>query len=205
VREMNRGQFLRLGVAGAGAAAAAGAGVLAAPAAAALPGPIPEGDDVGYLSFGAVAELTSLAWYRRALTVRGFSRGERRRLRVAAAAKRGHILRINRALGADAILPGDFAADFPASSLASRDRALGLGAELERLLVGAYMNGAAFAHDPGTRLLLGRLLTYDAQQLAWLRGLTGGLAGTGLPNPATLEQAGATLDRLVTTPSFRNP
>jgi hypothetical protein len=203
LHEMNRGQFLRLGVAG--AAAAAGAGVLAGPAAAALPVPQPQGDDVGYLSFGAVAELTSLAWYRRALRVRGFSRGERRRLQLAGTAKRDHVVRINAALGADAVAPDDFAASFPASSLRSRETAIGLGGELEGLLVGVYLNGAAFARDSATRLLLGRLLTYDAQQLAWIRGLTGGLAGAGLPGPATLEQAGATLDRLVTTPSFTNP
>lgn len=201
---MNRGQFLRLGMTTA-AAAAAGAGVLAAPAAAALPVPAPQGDDVGYLSFGAVGELTSLAWYRRALRVRGFSAGERRRLTAAASAKREHIARINTALGADALQPGDFAANFPASAVVSRDRALALGRELEDLLVGVYLNGAAFARDSATRLLLGRLLTYDAQQLAWMRGLTGGVPGAGLANPATLEQAGARLDRLVTTPSFDNP
>jgi hypothetical protein len=204
LREMNRGQFLRLGMTTA-ATAAAGAGVLAAPAAAALPVPAPQGDDVGYLSFGAVGELTSLAWYRQALRVRGFSAAERRRLTAAATAKRAHIIRINTALGADALQPGDFAANFAASSVASRDRALAVGRELEDLLVGVYVNGAAFARDPATRLLLGRLLSYDAQQLAWLRGLTGGLPGAGLPSPATLEQAGARLDRLVTTPSFTNP
>src|SRR3954463_5619636 len=105
---MNRAQFLRLGI-----AAAAGAGVLAAPAAAALPPPAPQGDDVGYLSFGAVAELTSLAWYRRALRVRGFSAGERRRLTTAATAKRAHVAHINAALGPDAVAPADFAARFP--------------------------------------------------------------------------------------------
>jgi hypothetical protein len=176
--------------------------VLAGPAAAALPVPKPQGDDVGYLSFGAVAELTSLAWYRRALSVRGFSRGERRRLQLGAPAKRDHVVRINAALGADAVAPDDFAANFPAASVASRERAIALGAELEGLLVGVYLNGAAFARDSATRLLLGRLLTYDAQQLAWIHGLTGGVAAAGLPSPATLEQAGATLDRLVTTPSF---
>jgi ferritin-like protein len=195
----SRRQFLAVGI------AAAAGGVIATPASAALPVPAPQGDDVGYLSFGAVAELTSLAWYDRAGSVSGFSAAERRRLRAAAAAKRDHIARINRALGADAVAPDDFAANFPAASLRSRDRALGLGRELEDLLVGVYLNGAAFARDAATRLLLGRLLTYDAQQLAWLRGLTGGLASTGLPVPATLEAAGAALDRLVTTPTFTNP
>src|SRR3954452_17569761 len=200
--DMNRGQFLRLGAAG--AAAAVGAGVLAGPAAAALPVPKPQGDDVGYLSFGAVAELTSLAWYRRALRVRGFSAGERRRLTAAAGAKRAHIQRINTALGADALQPGDFAANFPASSLVSRGRAIGVGREVEDLLVGVYLNGAAFARDSATRLLIARLLAYDAQQLAWLRGLTGGLAGAGLASPASLEQAGAPPDALVPHAHFNN-
>src|SRR3954454_15283472 len=197
--DITRAELLRLGVAVAG-----GAGVCAAPPAAALPPPAPQGDDIGFLSFGAVAELTSLAWYRRALRVRGFSAGERRRLTAAATAKRAHLQRINTALGADALLPGDFAANFPASSLASRGRAIAVGREVEDLLVGVYLNGAAFARDAATRLLIGRLLAYDAQQLSWLRGLTGGLAGSVLASPATLEQAGARLDALVTTPSFTN-
>jgi hypothetical protein len=200
---MNRRQFVRLGVAG--AAAAGGAGVVAGRAAGALPVPTPQGDDVGYLAFGAVGELTSLAWYERAAGVRGFSVSERRRLRAGAAAKRAHIARINAALGPDAVAAGDFAARFTARALRSRDRALALGRELEDLLVGVHLNGAAFARDAATRLLLARLLTYDAQQLAWMRALTGGLAGAGLPSPATLEQAGARLDALVTTPTFTDP
>src|SRR3954447_21981327 len=102
--EMNRGQFLRLGLAG--AVGSAGAALLAGPAAAALPAPEPTGDDVGYLSFAAVAEQTSRAWYRRALTVHGFSAGERRRLTAGAGAKADHLQRINAVLGADAIRPG---------------------------------------------------------------------------------------------------
>jgi ferritin-like protein len=198
-RATSRRGFLALGV------AAVAGGAIPTPASAALPVPAPQGDDVGYLSFGVVAELTSLAWYERTRTVGGFSAGERRRLRAAASAKRGHIARINTALGADAVAADDFAARFPAASLRSRARAIGIGRELEGLLVGVYLSGAAFARDSATRLLLGRLLAYDAQQLAWLRGLTGGLAAGGLPGPATLETAGAALDRLITTPAFTNP
>jgi hypothetical protein len=198
--EMNRGQFLRLGLAG--AVGSAGAGLLAGPAAAALPAPEPTGDDVGYLSFAAVAEQTSRAWYRRALTVHGFSAGERRRLTAGAGAKADHLQRINAVLGADAIRPGDFDASFPASAFASQARAAALGARIEDLLVGVYLTGAAFATDDATRLLLGRLLAFDAQQLAWIRGLTGRLPAGGLPVPQTVEQAGTVLDRLVTTPNF---
>jgi Ferritin-like domain len=200
LHEMNRGQFLRLGLAG--AVGTAGAGVLAGPAAAALPAPAPKGDDVGYLAFGAVAEQTSRAWYRRALTVHGFSAGERRRLTAAARAKAAHLQRINAVLGADAIRPGDFGASFPASAFCSRVRAAALGARIEELLVSVYLTGAAFASDNATRLLLGRLLAFDAQQLAWIRGLTGALPASGLPVPQTVEQAGTVLDGLVTTPNF---
>jgi hypothetical protein len=200
VPEINRGQFLRLGVAG--VVGTVGAGLLAGPASAALPTPTPQGDDVGFLSFGAVAEQTSRAWYRRALAVRGFTDGDRRRLQSAQTAKGEHITRINAALGADAIQPGDFAARFPAAAFATKDRTIALGRRLEEILVSTYLNGASFAHDSGTRLLLGRLLTYDAQQLAWMRGLTGSVPAGGLPNPLSLEQAGAQLDLVITTPNF---
>lgn len=199
-RRLSRAQFLRIGLAG--AAGASGAGLLAGPAGAALPAPAPSGDDVGYLAFGAVAEQTSRTWYRRALAVKGFSAGERRRLTAAAKAKGAHLQRINAVLGADAIRPGDFGANFPASAFASPARAAALGAGIEELLVSVYLTGAAFAGDSATRLLLGRLLAFDAAQLAWIRGMAGGLPAAGLPVPQTVEQAGAALDRLVTTPNF---
>ena len=198
MQRMDRADFLRWGAAG---AVAAGGGVLAGPAAAALPPPAPQGDDVAFLAFGAVAERASLAWYRDALRVHGFSRGERRRLVSGAGAKVGHINRLNQALGADAVAAGDFEAAFPTRDMATRRRALRLGGEVESLLVGVYLNGAAFARDSATRLLLGRLLAYDAQQLAWMRNLAG-VAASGLPDPLSVEQAGAQLDRLITTPAF---
>ena len=198
--EINRGQFLRLGVAG--VVGTVGAGLLAGPAAAALPVPAPQGDDVGFLSFGVVAELASRAWYQQAPRARGFTAGERRRLAQGHAAKADHIKRLNAVLGADAIQAGDFATSFPDGSFATKARALSLGERIEALLVGTYLNGAAFARDSATRLLLGRVLTFDAQQLAWMRGLGGGAAATGLPIPLSLEQAGATLDRVITTPNF---
>jgi hypothetical protein len=200
VPEIDRGQFLRVGVSGVGGTV--GAGLLAGPATAALPAPTPQGDDVGFLSFAAVAEQTSVSWYARALRVSGFSAGDRRRLQSAQTAKGRHITRINAALGADAIQPGDFAARFPAAAFATPERAIALGERIEEVLVATYLNGASFAHDPGTRLLLGRLLTYDAQMLAWMRGVTGAVPAGGLPNPLSLEQAGRQLDLVITTPNF---
>ena len=44
---------------------------------------------------------------------------------------------------------------------------MALGVELEELLVGVYVNGAGYAADPGTRLLIARLLTVDGQLLGY--------------------------------------
>ena len=54
--------------------------------------------------------------------------------------------------------------DRPAQELVRdpRQGARALGERLEELLVGVYLNGAGYAADPGTRLLIGRLLTSDA-------------------------------------------
>ena len=152
-----------------------------------------------------MAEQASAAWYERAARVRGFSAGERRRLQHGRAAKVDHIKRINAVLGPDAIAPGVFDANFPESTFSSKARAVAAGASLENLLVGVFLNGAAFAADSATRLMLGRLLTFDAQQLAWMRGLEGAPAASGLAVPLSLEQAGAQLDRIVTTPNFPTP
>ncbi len=71
---------------------------------------------------------------------------------------------------------------------------------LEELLVGVYLNGAGYAADPGTRLLIGRLLTVDGQLLGSLRAMSGKAVGAGLPSPMTTEQAGDALDKLITVP-----
>lgn len=197
--DLSRGAFLRLG---AGSLVTAG-GVLGgtAVAVAAPPPAKPIGDDVGFLAFGVVAERTALAFYRRALaTPRRFTAHDRAAFGRAVAAKREHVVRLNAALGADAVGTKDYAVDFPKPTFASKARALELGAGLEETLVGVYLSGAAWAADPGTRLLASRLLTVDGQLLAALRGLAGKHTVGGLPTPLSTDQAGATLDKLITVP-----
>ena len=64
--DVTRGGFLRLGAAGVTTAAG---GMLVGGAALAAPPPAtPQGDDVGFLTFGVVAERTALAFYKKALT-----------------------------------------------------------------------------------------------------------------------------------------
>ena len=196
--ELSRAQFLRLGASGV-AAAATGSALGAGVASGALPGATPQGDDIGFLTFGVVAERTALAFYRKALTTPGlFDAAERRRLTAARAAKREHVTKLNAVLGADAVGADDYAVDFPKATFASHDRAVALGIELERLLVGVYVFGAGYSADPGTRLLISRLLTVDGQLLANLRAMVGKPAADGLPIPLSTEQAGDALDKLIT-------
>jgi hypothetical protein len=196
---LSRKGFLALGASG---VATAAAGALGPAAALAAPQPpAPEGDDLGFLAFGSVGEGASRAFYRQALaTARLFDAGERRRLTQALKAKREHIIRLSTAMGPDAVGPGDFEVDLPKSSFATRDKALALGAGLEELLVGVYVTGAGYAADPGTRLLIARLLTVDGQLLGSLHAMAGKPVGEGLPSPLSTEQAGAALDKLITVP-----
>ena len=201
--DLTRAAFLRLGATGAAAAAGTGLiGALAPAAAQAAPPPVtPKGDDVGFLAFGAVAERASLDFYRQALKTPGiFTGSERRHLRQAAQAKRKNLIKINAALGPDAVSDGDFEVNLPKSGLRSRDRAVELGASLEELLVGVYVSGAGYAADQGTRLFIARLLTMDGQFLATLRTMAGKAPAAGLPAPMDVEVAGDALDKLLTVP-----
>jgi hypothetical protein len=118
----------------------------------------------------------------------------------ARTAKRDHVNRLNAALGADAVGAADYEVDFPKDAFASRPKAVSLGIELEKLLVGVYVNGAGYSADPGTRLLISRLLTVDGQLLGSLRAMIRKPVADGLPIPLSTEQAGAALDKLIAVP-----
>src|SRR3954469_2045177 len=99
---LSRKGFLTLGAAGVTTAAA---GALGPAAALAAPQPpAPQGDDLGFLAFGAVAEGASRVFYRTALATPGlFDAGERRRLTQAGKAKRENVIRLAAAMGPDAV------------------------------------------------------------------------------------------------------
>jgi len=202
VIEVDRGEFLRLGAGGLVAVTAAGA--LVAPAAAQLPALTPQEDDIAFLSFASLAERTSRDFYRAAVKQKatGLSPAERRHLDRVASAKRAHILRLDAALGADAPAMGDFVTVLPKDAVKTRARILALGQQLETLLVRVYLNGVGFAVDPATRLLLGRFLAYDAEQIAWLRSAAGHASPAGLFSPIDLEPAADQLDAFLSTPDF---
>jgi hypothetical protein len=201
VTDMDRGGFLRLGAGGLIAAAATG---IAVPAASAQPPLAPKDDDVAFLSFATVAERTSRDFYRAAYKQAGtgLTAAQRRHINRVASAKRAHITRLNAALGGDAPQSSDFVTVLPKGAVKTAARIAALGEQLETLLVRVYLNGVGFAQDPATRLFLGRLLAYDAEMLAWLRGVSGHSSPAGLLSPIDLEPAANALDAFLSTPDF---
>lgn len=200
--EVDRRDVLRLGAGG--VIAAVTAGLVPPTAGAQLPAPTPIDDDIAFLSFATVAERASRDFYRAAFrrAKSGLTSPQRRHINRVASAKRGHILLLNAALGSDAPLSSDFVTILPKGAVKTRARILALAERLERLLVRVYLNGVAFTEDPATRLFLGRLLAYDAEQVAWLRGVSGHASKAGLFSPIELEAAAAELDAFLSTPDF---
>jgi hypothetical protein len=182
-----------------GAVAALGVVVPAAVASAdALPTPAPQGDDAGFLQFGALAERVSLDAYRAAAKQSGnWSAAEQAMFKTLIAQKRDHVLQLTLALGANAPAPDDYTIKLPASALSSRRGTLSLLERLEQLLVGVYLGGAAFTADDASRLLIARLLASDAQDLSALRTLRGVRVVATMPTPIDLEAAGTQLDALL--------
>jgi len=166
----------------------------AAPAA-----PVPQGDDIAFLSFGAVAEGVLARVYADAQLVRGaFTAAEKRLLGHAHDREIDNVRRLNAALGPEDAVPLE---DFSrVVALGSRAGALKVARRLETIVVGVYLNGVGYAADPGTRLLLGRLIGVASGQQAVLTALAGERLG-GLPQPIDPEAAGALLDTYIKDPT----
>ncbi|MFN8203928.1 MAG: hypothetical protein U0S48_15295 [Solirubrobacteraceae bacterium] len=156
---------------------------------------------MGYLQFAAVAERVNLTYLRELRSARWLSGPERAVVVRAIAAKRETTMALELALGADAPQPGDFVAVFPQGALDARRGGLARGTRLQRLIVQTLVGGAPFVADPGTRLLLTRVVSADTAQLSMWHRLTGDQTVGGLPTSVDLETAGDLLDRYLTQPS----
>jgi hypothetical protein len=192
---IDRAQFLRLGALGAGASL-----LPVSPASAAAPAP--QGDDLGFIQFGAVAELVSLEFMRTARRAAAVTGRVQRRIALVRNTKLQQFWELNGILGADAVQPNDFEIVLSERHFASLKRIAALGERIETLLVGTFLSGIHNAEDRGTRLLLGQLLAYDGQLLAWMRELRGATNPARLPAPLSLEQAGPSLDEFLAIPGI---
>lgn len=191
---IDRGEFIRLGVLG------AGAGLLAVPATAGATAPTPQGDDLGFVQFAAVGELVSLEFARAARRAPAISGGVQRRIALTRNTKLKQFWNLNGILGTDAVSPTDYEIVLRERDFATEQRIAALGERIETLLVGTCLSAVHNTEDRATRLLMGQLLAYEAQQLAWMRELRGVTNPARLPAPLSLEQAGPSLDRFLAIP-----
>ena len=155
-RQINRGQFLRLGVAGVVGGSARGCW----PARPRAPcrRPRPRATTSASCRSARVAELTSRAWYRGALPTTGaFAPAERRRLQqVARRQGRPHRAAQRSRSAADAIQRRRLRRDLRRTARSrTKARALALGEDIEWLLVGVYLERrglrARRGHAPAAR------------------------------------------------------
>ena len=141
------------------------------------------------------------AVYQRALVAKHtFDRHERELLRAAHAAKRAHAATLQALLGDDADSARDFVETFPKGSLRSRRSLLRLAERMERLVIGVYLSGVAYAADQNTRALLGETLSADVRQLAVVRMLRGLEPLDGKLAAVDIEVAGNVLDGYLRSP-----
>jgi hypothetical protein len=129
----------------------------------------------------------------------------RRRVRrgcrsAAHAAKRAHAATLQALLGDDADSAADFVETFPKGSLRSRRSLLRLAERTERLVIGVYLSGVAYAADQNTRALLGETLSADVRQLAVVRILRGLEPLDGKLAAVDIEVAGNVLDGYLRSP-----
>ena len=162
--------------------------------------PAPVGDDIGFLTFGAVAEGVLVAYYTAALALDGaWSDSEHKLLGQARERERDNVERLNAALGELNAIPLD---SFKQTvKVGSRGRALQRGRELETLVGGVYLNGVGYVGrrrdaDPASAAC-SRVASRHNALLTRLAGLPLG----GLPSPIDLDAAGTTLDKFIEDPT----
>lgn len=181
---LSRAALLRGGLAAGGLLALG-----AAPAAAAATSPAPADDDIGFLYAASIGALVAGAYFRRARTTTGLSRGGRSQLDAGWRATRDAGRRLAAVLQLDAVKARDFDVRFPRTAFAAPRAAARLGARLQATRVGIGLAAARDAEDPATRLLLAELLAGDVQLLTRLSAVDGA-AAVPLPGPLSVEAAG---------------
>lgn len=168
------------GTGGAVLSASAVAGSLAAPAVAA------ERElDLAWLRFGVSLEFVSSRYYVRARRSGLFSPAEARVLERATAEENAHKKAFREALQAAGEAPiddADLEVVFPASAFEKRSAAISLGRRIEAMSVHAYLGSLVEVVSPAFRGLLGPIAASEAEQLSFLKGLSGPVVTGAFPS-----------------------
>ena len=167
---LTRSRFLIRAAVGAGGAALAGGGLAARASAAEAE------QDLAWLRFGVALEFVSAAYYVRARRSGLFTRAETRVLERATAAENAHKRAFREALQAAGEAPiddADLEVAFPPGSFDGRGPAIALGRSIESMSERAYLGALVEISSTAIRLTVAPVAAAEAEQLAYLTGLSG--------------------------------
>jgi hypothetical protein len=186
---MSRSQLLRWGAAGGGALVLWGpTRALAAP---------PDGD-LAYLRLLIGAELLAADFQARARASGKLGRASAAALRKMAADEKAHyagLAQLLTAAGQAPLSADDVDFTYPKGSFASEASILKLAAQIEALVLGAYLGAVENVQTPELRLPLGQIAANEAQHVGALAVLAGRSAiGRAFAPSLSIDAASSALD-----------
>ena len=187
---------MRRGAVGGGAVLSASVfGALARRADAATP----SDNDLAYLRLLVAAELLAADFQAKALASGRLNRHSRTVVRKMATDERRHYARLAQlvtAAGQPPATPSDIDFSYPKGSFASQASVLKLAAEIETLVLGAYLGAIENVEAAELRLPIGQIAANEAQHAGALAALRGRNAiGRAFAPSLQIDEASAALDR----------
>lgn len=188
-----RGELLRRG----------GGAIFAGTAFAALAGgadaATPSDSDLAYLRLLVAAELLAADFERKALASGKLSRHSRVLIGKMAADDKAHYARLAglvTAAGQPPASAGDIDFSYPKGSFASQSSMLKLAAEIETVVLGAYLGAVENVETAELRLPIGQIAANEAQHAGALAALRGhSVIGRAFAPSLQIDAASAALDR----------
>ena len=159
---------------------------------------VPPDKDLAYLRLLVGAELLAADFQAKALASGKLSRHSKTVVRKTAADEKAHYAKLAQlvtAAGQPPATAGDIDFSYPKGTFASPASVLKLAAQLESLILGAYLGAVENVETAELRLSIGQIAANEAQHagaVATLRG--GGVIGKAFTPSLQIDAASAALD-----------
>jgi rubrerythrin len=159
----------------------------------------PPDGDLAYLRLLLAAELLAADFQARARASGKLRRSSPVVIRKMAADEKAHYARLAHLLTAAGQTPAtaaDIDFSYPKGTFRSEASIIELGAEIERIVLGAYLGSVENVQTDAVRLPIGQIAANEAQHVGALAALSGRpLIGPALARALEIDAASAALDR----------
>jgi rubrerythrin len=160
---------------------------------------MPSDNDLAYLRLLVAAELLAADFLAKALGSGKVSRRVKTVVRKMSADEKAHYAKLGQlvtAAGQPPATAGDIDFSYPRHSFASQGSILKLAAEIEALVLGAYIGAVENVEAAELRLPIGQIAANEAQHAAALAALRGrSVIGRAFAPSLQIDAASAALDR----------